>query len=86
MHRGDACEETVRRQPLENQGEKLQEEPDLSTLDLGLLASRSMRKQISVKSPSLLYFDMAALANQYVPLSFLVLLKLNLQSYHWGIS
>ena len=86
MHRGDAREEMVRRQPLENQGEKLQEEPDLSTLDLGLLASRSMRKQISVKSRSLLYFDMAALANQYFPLSFLVLLKLNLQSYHWGIS
>ena len=76
----------VRRQPLENQGEKPQEEPDLSTLDLGLLAPRSLRKQISVKSPSLGYFDMAALANKYFPLSFIFLLKLSLQSYHWGMS
>lgn len=41
-------QDTLRQQPSASQGEKPQEKPNCQPLDLGLLAFKAMRKQISV--------------------------------------
>lgn len=49
--------------PSASQRERPQEKPNLVILDLGLLVTKTVRLQISVKSPNVWYFVMTAVGN-----------------------
>lgn len=56
-----ACEDTARRQPPANQGERLQEKN--IPLEFGFLAFRTVRNKFLLKPHSVWYFVMAATAH-----------------------
>lgn len=76
---GSPCKETLGRRPLSaSQGENPGLDPYLTAirsrpcqhLDFSLLSSRTLKRYISVNTPSLWYFAIAALANYYGGNSF----------------
>lgn len=63
---GRHCEETGRGQPSTRQGERPQKKPTAPRLNLGLLASRTLRNVLVLfETPRVWYFVMVALADEY---------------------